>query len=251
MSGTSGEHGPHSGGPQDQENFGKLYLPSLLGVFALSQQLHGRAPYGEPYLRLHDQINMPRAPLAVKKGREIIPLEPEAVDIITARARRLIAIPHGERRIFAPTEVGRFQALLDGTSVGMTELEIGDRLGLDRYEMQETSQGARDYLGATNQASVMYGARLHGYVPSIRPVELRAPRLTLNRRLHFFLAALGFDWNEAAELTDSSPESVKTTRGYIREKLQAESIPQAVSNGFETGVLITLREHEMQSDSGH
>ncbi len=251
MSGTSGEQGPHGGGPQHEERFGKFYLPSLLGVFALSQQLHGRPPYGESYLRAHDQINTPRTPLAVKKGKEIIPLEAEVVDLIHARARRLIAIPHGERRRFTATELGRFQALLDGTSAGMTELEIGDRLSIDRYEFQETSLEARAYLGATNQASVMYGARLHGYVPSIRPGEMRTPQLTLNRRLHLYLAALGFDWNEAADFTDSSPESVKTTRGYIRDKLQAESIPQAVSNGFEAGLFITLREHEIQAGQVH
>jgi hypothetical protein len=248
MSNRPGERDPTFDPPRLDEYFGRFYLPNLLGVFALSKQFQGRNPYGESYLREHEQINMPRIPLAVKKGKQIIPLEDDAVQIIEARTRHLIAIPHGNRRSFGQTELARFQALLDGTSIGMTELSISDRLGMGRDEFMLSSEWAREYLGATNQASVMYGARLHGYVPSIRPNSLRTPKLTLNRKLHLLLAAIGFDWNESAELTDSKPEAVKSIRSYVRKSLYAHTMPQAVSNGFEAGVFIALRDHDAQAE---
>lgn len=219
---------------------GTYYTFSLLRVFAPVLLGHTRTPPSREYIEAHHQINMPPSPLAVKVGRAVVPLADRAQHTIHERAKDLLGMPYGLPPSYSNRELRLLQAYLDGTSAGMTETSIADRLGVDLHEFSSISESARDYLGVPNQASVMYNTRLHGFKPSSRPPHVEVPKLTINRSLHLYLGALGFSGVEAADLTGNTPENVKTVRTYIREKFAAQTFAQTVSNAFESGYYTPL-----------
>lgn len=210
--------------------------PAIISIFGLRGVYDVASYYDDSNASQAYRINMPALEVQPgPKGSLIVPLSRTAQRAIHERSRSIVSIPNAGHEQFEHRELLRFQQWLDAMAAGKGEAEIGPRRTVGRI-----SGRMRDYLGATNQASTMYSALLHGYVPDVSVPDIDRPDLTVNRNLHLYLAALGFEATEAARLTGKKDSEVKALRLQAAKKLGATAMTQAITHAFMVGLYMPL-----------
>jgi hypothetical protein len=210
--------------------------PDIIAIFGIQHALGN--PYSGkcPTISGAYKLNMPILDVqAGPTGSPIVPLALKARRKIRARSRQIVDIPYEHQANYELNELLRYQRWLDCMAVGMSEEEVAEQLDVGRRTVGRVSGQMREHLGATNQAAIMYGALLHGYTPDITPPLAARPTLTINRNLHLYLAALGFEAGEAADMTGQKASDVRFLRINAARRLGAKAMTQAITHAFLIG----------------
>jgi DNA-binding CsgD family transcriptional regulator len=231
----------------------RLTLPaSLIAVFGLERVVGaGSTASGltDEYSARAYQVNMPAQLTERDETRGWnLDIKPEARAQIAERAKSLVAIPRTQDHPFKDDELRAFVAYLDGMAEGKSIAEIARGIPMPDRTLKRRAVLMRDYLGATNEASIVYGALLHGYTPQLSlPREWRRPELTPNEALHLYLAGIGFQKPEVSDLIGVRPGTVRQHRLRGLAKYGAHSTTQALARGFHAGDLITVTAYERRA----
>ncbi|HUB94201.1 MAG TPA: hypothetical protein VMB52_06895 [Verrucomicrobiae bacterium] len=149
--------------------------------------------------------NVPPLEVEVSPNGPTVALDDSTQAQITGRARELVTIPYGSKVDFTEREMLINQGWLNGIAVGMTEGQIATGLGITVRQMKKALREMHAYLGIHNQPATVYSLLLHGVEHGRRVSQAHTPELTPNRRLQFYLGALGFELHEVVELLTNDP----------------------------------------------
>lgn len=240
------EHHHELGEPAEVTSTPELLVsPDIVAIFGLASVLQPAAGFPEAYVDRVYTINMPSLAAEVTgRTQASVLLDFEAKQRIAARARTIVAAPYVSEISFDLPELARIEAWLDGSIAGKSDEVIAESMGISRRTLNRLSTDIRQHLGASNQASAVYGILLHGHPYGKRRLGAQPPVMTPNRLLHLYLASLGFEEREAVELTKVGPNvslaQVKSARRQAVRQLGGKVLSQGIVAAYRVGLFRQL-----------
>lgn len=219
--------------------------PGMVSVFGLASVLRSEANLSTPHIDSALLVNMPPLETQVADKLEpIVPLAEDAQERIKERARSIVVAPYTHEATFSVAELAKFETWFNGSVTGMSDAAIARSMDISRRTLIRIGTNIREYLDVPNQASAVYSILLHGHELGRRAPDVQTPRMTINRFLHLYLAALGFEEREAVELTNVNPNvslsQVKGARRTAVYQLGGRALSEGILAAYRVGLFRPL-----------